>query len=255
MLALLARGLRLDERSESVTRESRRRQLDRGRAWSAGCVALGVIAAAVPLASHAAVQILVDVGTQIKVQPNELINVRNDSFETGGATFTKLADSAAPPLRVTGATYRGIALNSTSGDLCITLPDFENPAIGFGGTLTISLEDDSGSVGTVNVIATQGGGGNTPLPGCHDIAPPVEGSGYPFTTQVDEDTAAGVLLPTANLLGVLRDPNVGGQVNWNPPLSVQPANAGTVAVEGTPQNPGGIRFRPAANFFTALGQF
>jgi len=175
-------------------------------------------------------------GGELLVQPNEVIKVRND----GG--LPDIAVSNAPPLRVISALYNDQQLTIV-GDLCIVLPDLEGEnGPPFGETLSLVFEDDSGGSAETFVTLNQGGDG-TAEQLCRDPAPPVAGSNYPLQTSTLEDEA--ILIPTQALLGVVRDPN-GGLLTWDNP-SV-PAAAGTVAIVGTPSNPGGIEYTPAQDF-------
>lgn len=187
-------------------------------------------------AANAGITVLMPDG-EILVQPGEVIKVRND------AGLPDFAITDTPPLRVVSALYQDLQLPVLE-DLCIVLPPdlggVEGPD--FEGLLEIDLQDDSGDRASVRVTLNQGGDGASE-PICRDPAPPVAGANYPFRTSTFEEEA--VLLSTADLLAVVRDPN-GGFVTWDNP-SVPPS-AGTVTIVGTPQEPGGIEYTPAKDF-------
>ncbi|HET8697318.1 MAG TPA: autotransporter domain-containing protein, partial [Gammaproteobacteria bacterium] len=206
------------------------------RAAAAGAL-LGLVTALSPVHVHAAITLLADSSTHVQVQPGEIVKVRNDGF------IPDLATTDRPPLRVTGASYnfQGVTVPLTfTPDLCVAM--FDDPDLGFGGVATISLRDDSGATANVQITVDQGGNG-VDAADCRDPALVVKQPTYPATAQVAEE--GNVLLTTASLLAVARDPN-GGQVLWDTP-SVPPSQ-GTVAIEGTPGAPGGIRFTAARDF-------
>ena len=207
-----------------------------GRARLA-CALLGVIGAAVPAVGTAAIKLEVPAGTVINVQPNEIITVRND------AQLVDFASTDRPPLRVTSAVYAGVTLPVTP-DLCVTMPDFGQ--LRFGQTLTLRFADDSGATASLTLVPEQGGGGDEK--DCHDPAPPVAGPNHPLVTQTPEDTP--LVIQTANLLALLRDPNGGTLTLTNP--GVQPANAGTVTLVLVPGAPPAIRYQPAQDFNGAV---
>jgi len=209
----------------------------RPRAVAIAGALFGLVVTALPAQVQAAITVLLPANTHVQVQPGERLKVRNDSF------LPDFASTDAPPLRVTAASYnfQGVVASLTrTGDLCVD--SLDDPAVDFGGVATISLRDDSGATATVQIVVDQGGDGADEAD-CRDPALVVKQPSYPATAQVAEE--GNVLITTATLLAVARDPN-GGQTTWDTP-SV-PASAGTVAVESTPGAPGGIRFTAARDF-------